>query len=162
MALADCQNQDLRDYGIFRILLGRADTINLTQWREGRKGRKDAVVALSFPFSTTPVILALYCPSFPLSTPSPFPLSTARHSRSLPPSFPRKRESRRPATRNQVQIAAGGSLLPSWAYRGRFRNSSFWRRLERLWDMALANRVRNPKSSTNSSQRIPSPFMGEG
>ena len=29
------------------------------------------------------------------------------------------------AARNQVRIAAGGSLLPSWAYRGRFRNSSY-------------------------------------
>ena len=32
----------------------------------------------------------------------------------LPPSFPRKRESRRLAIRNQVQTTASGSLLPSW------------------------------------------------
>ena len=31
-----------------------------------------------------------------------------------PPSFPRKRESKRLATRNQVRIEASGSLLPSW------------------------------------------------
>ena len=41
-----------------------------------------------------------------------------------PSSFPQKRESRCPQSsspsRNQAQIAAIGSLLPSWAYKGRF------------------------------------------
>ena len=48
------------------------------------------------------------------------------------------------------------------AYRGRFRNSYFWRRWQRLGDVGLANGASHTKSGTNSSQRIPSPFMGEG
>ena len=48
------------------------------------------------------------------------------------------------------------------AYRGRFRNSYFWRRWQRLGDAGLTNGARYPKSGINSSQRIPSPFMGEG
>ena len=35
--------------------------------------------------------------------------------------------SAKPAIRNQVQIPISGSLLPLWAYRGRFGFSSFWR-----------------------------------
>ena len=46
-----------------------------------------------------------FLPPFPLSSPL-FPPS--------PPSFPRKRESRWLATRNQVQTAVSGSPLPLW------------------------------------------------
>ena len=56
-------------------LLRRVDTMNLTQWREGRK---DAIIAPPFPIST---------PSFPRYRPPSFP-------RYRPPSFPRKRESK--------------------------------------------------------------------
>ena len=71
-----------------------------------------------------------------------------RRRSQLPPSFPRKRESRRLATRNQVQTAASASLLPLWAYRGRFGFSSFWRtheprgRGERRTKLAIRNQVR--------------------
>ena len=51
------------------LMLGRADAMNLTQWREGAEGREDVVIALMSPIFA-----------------SPFPIFT--------PSFPRKRESR--------------------------------------------------------------------
>ena len=47
---------------------------------------------------------------------------------------------------------AAGTLLDFWR--------SPWSR--HLGDAGLANQARHPKSRTNSSQRIPSPFTGEG
>ena len=59
------------------------------------------------------------------------------------------------ATRNQVQIAASGSLLNSWE-KARMRVS------RASSPRPEAAKLAAPKSSTNSSQRIPSQFMGEG
>ena len=98
LALADCQYQDLLDYGIFKILLARVDAINLTQWREGAKGAKMR-------------LLRCYFRSLPPC-----------HSRSLLPVIP--------------------ILYPV------------------IPAKAGIQKARNTKSSMNSSQRIPSPFMG--
>ena len=81
--------------------------------------------------------------------------------------------SAKPATRNQVQIAVIGSPLPLWAYRGMLTLNSVGLSLRRRSDLRPVIPAKagiqtaeamfaHPKSSTNTNQRIPSPFMGEG
>ena len=91
----------LTAFGCAVFQLGRADTMNLTQWREGAKGAKIKMRLLRC------------CSRF-----------LPRRSRSLPPSFP-----------------LSTPVIPA---------------------KAGIQKARHPKSSTDSSQRIPSPFMGEG
>ena len=53
-------------------------------------------------------------------------------------------------------VCGRDARAPKVVYRVRFQ------RAERLGDAGLANQANHPKSGMNSSQRIPSPFMGEG
>ena len=59
--------------------------------------------------------LRLFPPPPPLHAASPFPLSPV-----IPAKAGIQKATVSPAIRNQAQIPASGSLLPSWAYRGRF------------------------------------------
>ena len=115
-------------------VLGRVDTRNLTQ---RRKGRKDAIIALFY---------SRFSPRHSRFRGNPEGCSQARQLKSsmnssqrIPPPFMglRGRVSNfvflasvgvvgdaglriKIITRNQVQIASNGSLLPLWAWRGRF------------------------------------------
>ena len=73
-----------------------------------------------------------------------------RHSRPPSPSFPRKRESRRLATRNQVQTVASGSLLPLWE-KARMRVSP---------RASAALRAGRPRSQTQTY--LYKPIIGRG
>ena len=85
------QNQDSRDYGIFRILPARVfDRL----WRKGRDWRDEI---LKIP--RIPQILILTKTRGRAAAPI-----SARHSRSLPSSFPRKRESRQLPTSPSPEI----------------------------------------------------------
>ena len=75
------------------VLLGRADTRNLTQWREGAKGAKIRFIGLLF---------QIFYPAIPALSPV------------IPAKAGIQRVSAKFATGNQVQIVAGGSLLPLW------------------------------------------------
>ena len=96
------------------------------------------------------------------------------YSRFFTPSFPRKRESRRLATRNQVQTAVSASSLYFKGLQGqvdaKFNEAivapplrlppSFPPSITVIPAKAGIQMARHTKSSTNGSQRIPSPFMG--
>ena len=68
------------------LILGRVDTMNLTQWREGAKGAEMR-------------LLRCYSRYF-------YPVIPAKAGIHKPPT--------NPAAQNQVRIEASGSLLPSW------------------------------------------------
>ena len=57
---------------------------------------------------------------------------------------------------------AGGAMLPTFAICGLARVYQTEHESLAINPYLWVARVCKPKSSTNSSQRIPSPFMGEG
>ena len=112
------QNQDSRDYGIFRTLPARVfDRL----WRKGRDWRDEILKIPRIPILTKTLACAAapisarhsssLPPSFSFSPPA-IPVLYPHHSRSLPPSFPRKREStnqqRHPRERGDKRGVSGG------------------------------------------------------
>ena len=120
------QNQDSRDYGIFRTLPARVfDRL----WRKGRDWR-DKILKIPRILILTKTLACAAAPisarhsnslpaSFPLSPPS-FPFSTPVIP-ILYPVIPAKAGiqtvAAKPAIRNQARIASDKSPLPSWACR---------------------------------------------